>query len=77
MAGKSHVKKKSGRKANKKKAKDAKKQLLGAGSSVLAGAGATVAGLDVGGKQQTTIPLPINDGALLPELCAMFGDTDM
>eukprot|EP00775_Hariotina_reticulata_P007582 gene7582-7787_t len=70
MAGKSHVKKKAGRKATKKKAKDVKKQLLGAGSSVLAGAGAAVAGLDVGGKKQKKGPRSASEPGANPKAFA-------
>jgi catalase (peroxidase I) len=48
MVGKTHVKRKAGRKATKKKAKDVKKKVLGAGSSVggnSSGAEAAVSGL--------------------------------
>jgi catalase (peroxidase I) len=43
MAGKAHVKRKAGRKATKKKAKDVKKKVLGAGSSIGGGSGAEAA----------------------------------
>jgi hypothetical protein len=43
MAGKVHVKRKAGRKATKKKAKDVKKKVLGSGSSVGGGGGAEAA----------------------------------
>lgn len=43
MAGKEHRKRKAGRKADKKKAKDVKKRLLGGGSSSNAGGGGAAA----------------------------------
>jgi hypothetical protein len=45
MAGKVHVKRKAGRKATKKKAKDVKKKVLGSGTSVGGGEAAAVSGL--------------------------------
>jgi catalase (peroxidase I) len=54
MAGKAHVKRKAGRKATKKKAKDVKKKVLGAGSSVGGGgAEAAVSGLKGMSGEQT------------------------
>ncbi|KAF8060362.1 BMS1 [Scenedesmus sp. PABB004] len=68
--GKSHAKRKSGRKADKKKAKDAKRRELGGPPSVAAGAGAAVAGLGKGGKKVRSAPKAKGDPGANPKAFA-------